>query len=300
VTKPETSRRFAPAKINLFLHVGDKRADGYHDLLSLIVFADMGDWLSLKPAAALSLGCTGPFAAALANESDNLVLRAARALMGWAKERRINAPPVALTLEKNLPVASGIGGGSADAAAALLMLASHWSLPIAIDEMRTLGLSLGADVPVCLRGQPALVAGIGETLSAAPPLPRFWLVLVNPGVAVATAPIFKALRARSGVTRPRPFSGSTAHEFALWLDHTTNDLTAPATALAPVITQVEAAITATEGCLLARMSGSGATCFGLYGSQAAADSAAASLAKSHPDWWARAARCIDTSGETAH
>jgi 4-diphosphocytidyl-2-C-methyl-D-erythritol kinase len=283
------NRRLAPAKVNLFLHVGDKRADGYHDLMSLVVFADEGDWLTLKPAQALSLRVTGPFAPSLAGEADNLVLKAARTLSSWAAERGVKTPGVELTLEKNLPVASGIGGGSSDAAAAFLMLAAHWSLPIAVDDMREVGLSLGADVPVCLLGKPSFVAGIGEKLSPAPQLPPFALVLVNPGVAVPTAQIFKRLNARTGALAPRPFAGATAHDLALWLDHTTNDLAAPAVAIAPVVTQVEAAITATQGCLLARMSGSGATCFGLYASRAEASAAAEAITAQHPAWWVRAA-----------
>ena len=279
-------RRLAPAKINLFLHVGDKRPDGYHNLLSLAVFADVGDWLVLAPADALSLNITGPFAAALSGGEDNLVLKAARALTAWA------AKPLGadLILEKNLPIASGIGGGSSDAATALLMLAQHWALPIGIEKIRDLALALGADVPVCLNRRPTLMSGIGEILSPAPELPPFSLVLVNPGVSVSTAEIFKALRTRTGTAEPKPFKGGNVRDFALWLDQLSNDLAAPAIDLAPAITQVEAAITATDDCLLARMSGSGATCFGLYATHEQAMTAASSLAKAHPEWWVRAAK----------
>lgn len=279
-------RRLAPAKINLFLHVGDKRADGYHNLLSLAVFADIGDWLALAPAGALSLNITGPFAAALAADDDNLVMKAARALTAWAG-KPLGAD---LTLEKNLPIASGIGGGSSDAATALLMLAEHWALPIGIEKIRELALALGADVPVCLNRRPALMSGIGEILNPTPELPPFALVLVNPGVSVPTAQIFKALRTRTGTAEPKPFKGSSIRDFALWLDQLSNDLAAPAIALAPAITRVEAAITATGDCLLARMSGSGATCFGLYATHEQAKAAASSLAKAHPEWWVRAAQ----------
>ncbi len=283
-------RRLAPAKINLFLHVGDKRLDGYHDLSSLAVFADVGDWLVLAPANALSLKITGPFAAALAGDEDNLVLQAARALLKWAAENGFKSKGAELTLEKNLPVASGIGGGSSDAAAALLMLAQHWALPIGIEKVRELALALGADVPVCLSARPAYMSGIGEVLSPAPELPPFALVLVNPGVSVPTAQIFKALRTRTGTAQSKPFKGDTAHDLALWLDHLSNDLAAPAIDIAPVITQVEAAITATDNCLLARMSGSGATCFGLYATHDQASIAAKALVKAHPGWWVRSAR----------
>ncbi|MEQ1866165.1 MAG: 4-(cytidine 5'-diphospho)-2-C-methyl-D-erythritol kinase [Micropepsaceae bacterium] len=279
-------RRLAPAKINLFLHVGDKRPDGYHNLLSLAVFADLGDWLALAPASALSLNITGPFAAALAADDDNLVMKAARALTAWAG-KPLGAD---LTLEKNLPIASGIGGGSSDAATALLMLAEHWALPIGIEKIRELALALGADVPVCLNRRPTLMSGIGEILKPAPELPPFALVLVNPGVSVPTAQIFKALRTRTGTAEPKPFKGSSIRDFALWLDQLSNDLAAPAIALAPAITRVEAAITATGDCLLARMSGSGATCFGLYATHEQAKAAASSLAKAHPEWWVRAAQ----------
>lgn len=285
-----SARRLAPAKINLFLHVGDKHADGYHDLLSLAVFADVGDWLSLAPANELSLRLSGPFAAGLASDSGNLVLKAAHELSAWAAVNGFQAPGVELALEKNLPVASGIGGGSSDAAAALLMLAKHWALPVGIEKLRAIGLTLGADVPVCLNARPTMMAGIGEILRPAPVLPPFALVLVNPGVSVATAQIFKGLKTRTGTAAPKPFAGATAHDLALWLDQLGNDLAAPAVAIAPAISQVEAAITATEHCLLARMSGSGATCFGLYAEYEQASRAAETLAKAHPQWWVKSAR----------
>jgi 4-diphosphocytidyl-2-C-methyl-D-erythritol kinase len=289
VSSTGTLRRFAPAKINLFLHVGDKRPDGYHDLLSLVVFADVGDWLTVAPADHLTLRVTGPFADQLAGETDNLVLRAARALSAMAKDHGADTPGAALSLEKNLPIASGIGGGSSDAAATLLALAQLWALPIGIDELRAIGLTLGADVPVCLNAQPAFMSGIGEVVKPATGLPPFHLVLANPGVAIPTAQIFKALNTRTGTALPKPFGGGSAHDLVLWLDHLMNDLAAPATAIAPVVTRLETAITATEGCLLARMSGSGATCFGLYDSQAEASAAAALLSKDHPEWWVKSA-----------
>jgi 4-diphosphocytidyl-2-C-methyl-D-erythritol kinase len=289
VSLAEPVRGLAPAKINLFLHVGDKRADGYHDLLSLAVFADVGDWLSLTPSSILSLNVTGPFAAALSNGEDNLVLKAARALKAWAASNGFEAPGVALTLDKHLPIASGIGGGSSDAALALLMLAKHWALPIGIEAIRGIGLTLGADVPVCLLARPTIMSGIGDVLTPAPPLPPFAMVLVNPGVDVATAQIFKTLRVRTGTAAPKPFAGLTAHDFALWLDPLGNDLQSSAIAVAPIINVVEAAITATDDCLLARMSGSGATCFGLYATPEQASAAAATLAHAHPDWWIKSA-----------
>lgn len=290
MTAGSSLRRFAPAKINLFLHVGEKRADGYHDLRSLVIFADAGDWLSGKPAKDLSLAVTGPFASALSASDENLVLKAAHALNAWATQNRIETPGVALTLEKNLPIASGIGGGSSDAAATLLMLARHWALPIALDDLERLGLSLGADVPACLRAEPMTVSGRGEVLTPAPSIPGISLVLVNPGVEVVTARVFAALSARTGASPLPPFRGASAHDFALWLDQTNNDLQGPATQIAPSITAVRAALTATEGCLLARMSGSGATCFGLFEDDGAARTAAETLSRAHSGWWVKAAR----------
>jgi 4-diphosphocytidyl-2-C-methyl-D-erythritol kinase len=278
----------APAKVNLFLHVGDKRADGYHNLLSLVVFADVGDRLSLSPAECLALKVTGAFPNTGPSE-QNLVLKAARALQAWAGERGHQTKPVELTLEKNLPVASGIGGGSSDAAATLLMLAAHWGMPIAVDELQALGLELGADVPVCLRAAPTLVSGVGETLEPVTALPPFALLLVNPRVEVQTAQVFKALTVRSGAHAPPLRKFETARDLAMYLDQTINDLAAPAKTIAPVIMCAENAIAATEGCLTARMSGSGATCFGLYETKPAAEAAAKTIAAAHHDWWVRAA-----------
>jgi 4-diphosphocytidyl-2-C-methyl-D-erythritol kinase len=287
-------RRFAPAKVNLFLHVGAKRPDGYHDLASLVVFAGVGDRLDVREAKQLSLRLEGPFAKALEGTADNLVLKAARELDVWAEEHGHRTTPVEITLEKNLPVSAGIGGGSSDAAAALLMLAEFWSLPIAIDELQTIALSLGADVPVCVRGQPTIVTGLGEKLMPVEGLASFSLVLANPGVAVPTAQIFRALEARSGDELP-PLSPppATARDLAMLLDRTTNDLAPIAKAIAPAIMHVEAALARTEGCLIARMSGSGATCFGLYDSQSAAEAGAAAISRTHSGWWVRAAQtCV--------
>jgi 4-diphosphocytidyl-2-C-methyl-D-erythritol kinase len=287
--------RFAPAKVNLFLHVGDKRADGYHNLLSLVVFADVGDRVNLAPADRLTLKLTGAFPDT-GPADGNLVLKAARALDAWAAKHGHKTKPVELTLEKNLPVASGIGGGSSDAAATLLMLAAHWGLPIAVDELQALGLQLGADVPVCLRAAPTLVSGVGEELAPVDALPPFALVLVNPRVEVPTAQVFKALEVRSGAHAPplRRFNGT--RDFAMYLDQTINDLAAPAKTIAPVIMRAESALAATDGCLVARMSGSGATCFGLYETKPVADAAADAIARKHPEWWVKAAAGFSTPG----
>ena len=266
----------APAKVNLFLHITGRRADRYHLLDSLVVFAGVGDVVTATPAEALSLRIAGPFGALLQAEPDNLVLRAARALA----ERTGITAGAALTLTKNLPVASGIGGGSADAAAALRLLARLWDVPGAGND---LALRLGADVPVCLAGRPTRMQGIGEILSPAPALPACGLVLVNPGVAVETPAVF---RARTGGFRPLaslPAGWATAAEMAADLGNLGNDLEAPALSLAPEIGIALAELRAHPGTLLARMSGSGATCFALCDTAAVAAGIAATMQRE--GWW---------------
>ncbi|MDE2574800.1 MAG: 4-(cytidine 5'-diphospho)-2-C-methyl-D-erythritol kinase [Rhodospirillales bacterium] len=267
----------APAKVNLFLHVTGRRADGLHLLDSLAVFPPVGDTLRAAPEATLSLAIDGAFGAALAAEPDNLVLRAARAL---AAARGV-AAGARLTLTKTLPVASGIGGGSADAAACLRLLARLWAVAPADTA---LAAGLGADVPVCLAARPARMGGVGERLDAAPALPRCGMALVNPGVAVATAEVF---RARAGAFSPPaalPAGWPDAATMAGDLRALSNDLEAPARALCPPIDAVLAALRAQPGCLLARMSGSGATCFALFAEPSAALAAADALRR--PGWWA--------------
>ncbi|PJF10126.1 4-(cytidine 5'-diphospho)-2-C-methyl-D-erythritol kinase [Pseudorhodobacter sp. MZDSW-24AT] len=269
---------FAPAKVNLTLHVTGQRADGYHLLDSLVVFADVGDRVSLRHDAALSLTITGPQAAALPVSDDNLVLRAAR-LMGGA---------AAITLDKVLPVASGIGGGSADAAACLRALAQLGrALPTEAEVLR-----LGADVPVCLRGVPLRMQGVGEVLTVLPPLPEAWLVLVNPGVGVATPAVFRGLARKDNPPMPELPPMAAAPALADFLHQMRNDLEPAAQAVAPVIGAVKAALAAQPGCLLARMSGSGATCFGLFGSAGAAEAAARAVQSAEPGWWVAPARML--------
>jgi 4-diphosphocytidyl-2-C-methyl-D-erythritol kinase len=262
---------FAPAKVNLYLHVTGKRADGYHLLDSLAVFPAVGDRVSAGPAETLSLTMAGAFGAKLHAEPDNLVLRAARLLNpdGTA----------ALQLEKNLPVASGIGGGSADAAAALRVLARLWNLTIPADA----AVALGADVPVCMAATAARMSGIGESLHPAPVLPDFGIVLVNPGVALATPAVFKARQGDFSPPAILPAAWETAAAMAADLAALKNDLQAPAIALQPVIAEVLAMLAQLPGALLARMSGSGATCFALFATPQAAHAAAAAITQ--PDWW---------------
>ncbi len=272
----------APAKVNLHLHLTGRRPDGYHTLDSLVVFAPLAaDRIEAVSATALTLAVDGIRGSELSAGEDNLVLRAARALASAAPGQG-----VALRLGKTLPVASGIGGGSADAAATLRLLTRLWRLDPAIARARA--LSLGADVPVCLEGRPALMRGVGEVLLPAPGLPPFALLLVNPGVAVATGAVFRLAR-EAGLRPEAVFPSGWADASALCRDlaaATANDLELPARRLVPVIGDVLARIRDTASCLLARMSGSGATCFGIYPDLAAAEAASAALAPT--GWWRRA------------
>jgi 4-diphosphocytidyl-2-C-methyl-D-erythritol kinase len=272
----------APAKINLYLHVLGRRLDGYHELDSLVAFADIADTVTAEPANALSLAIDGRFAAALAGDTaDNLVLRAASLL---AARFGVTAG-AAMRLTKELPVASGIGGGSSDAAAALHALQAVWAVRAAPDELAALAAQLGADVPVCLLGRAAWLGGIGEALAPAPPLPPVAIVLVNPGTALSTPAVFKARRGR--FSAPARFAApiSDAAGLAAALNARRNDLTEAAIGLVPEIGDVLARLTECDGALLARMSGSGATCFALFAEDAAARQAAARLAHARPDWW---------------
>jgi len=276
-----TAAESAPAKVNLFLHLRGRRPDGYHLLESLAVFPGLGDRLTAAPGTGLSLEVAGPFAEGLAGEPDNLVLRAARAL-AVAHEVPANS---ALRLEKHLPVASGMGGGSSDAAAALRLLARLWRVAVPDD----LALGLGADVPVCLRApQPQLMTGIGEQLSPAPALPGFWTVLANPRAAVATGRVFAALERRDNPPGPPPPPQGFTDFAALrdWLSAQRNDLQAPAVMLCPPIAEVLAAL---AGAPLARMSGSGASCFALHATEADAQAQADRLRRARPGWWIAAA-----------
>ena len=275
----------APAKVNLFLHVVGRRPDGYHLLDSLAVFPAVGDTLRAAPAEAFSLALEGPFGGALRAVPDNLVLRAARGLAELAGVRG----GARLTLVKTLPVASGIGGGSADAAAALRLLGRLWGVAPAAEALRALALRLGADVPVCLTGRPARMGGVGDMLSPAPDLPACGLVLVNPGVAVSTPDVFRARSGRFSAPAALPSGWLDAVAMARDLAALGNDLEPPAVTLCPVIGTVLAALRAAPGCLLARMSGSGATCFGLFADAVAAAAAAEGVRR--PGWWVWGGAC---------
>jgi 4-diphosphocytidyl-2-C-methyl-D-erythritol kinase len=270
----------APAKINLHLAITGRRPDGYHVLDSLAVFAGAHDVVHVAHAEdALTLEIKGPFAGALAVEPDNLVLRAARALADHA-----GLPATAkLVLEKNLPVASGIGGGSADAAAALRALARLWRLSVKPRDLYRLATALGADVPVCLDCAPRRMGGIGDVLTSAPALPSYGLALINPGVAVSTAEVFRARVGLFSADAELPEGWVDAGAMASRLSILSNDLERAAMSLCPEIGMVLEALRGTQGCLLARMSGSGATCFALYETPARAREAAWHC--EWPRWW---------------
>lgn len=273
----------APAKVNLTLHVTGRRDDGYHLLSSLVVFAGVFDRIDLEPADRLSLSVGGPNASALAEmgSDDNIVLRAAWALAAATGSRK----GARMTLHKTLPVAAGLGGGSADAAAALHGLLRLWKLSLPSDELMSLAGGLGADVPVCLRGRPTEMSGIGEVLRDAPPMPAAWLLLANPGIPLSTPQIFKA---RSGdFSRPQPLDDAPrdAATLAEALTVRRNDLTPAAISLNPEVGRVLASLAVLPGCLLSRMSGSGATCWGLFTTEYECRSAARQLRAENPNWW---------------
>jgi 4-diphosphocytidyl-2-C-methyl-D-erythritol kinase len=271
---------FAPAKINLFLHVGEKRADGFHPLQSLAVFPQAGDMLRVEKSPALSLDVEGPFAASLSGEGDNLVLRAARAL--GPKDGQ----GAKLILTKNLPVASGIGGGSADAAAALRALSLLWDLNLGEDRLAAIAAELGSDIPVCIASQPRWMEGRGEILSPLASLPHLPMLLVNPGVPVPTKDVFGALQARSGAGMRLPPGGfRDMADLLRFLDASSNDLEEPARRIQPVIGEVLTALAGLPGALFARMSGSGATCFALFPDDECCRRAARILSAANSKWW---------------
>lgn len=281
----------APAKVNLSLSVLGRRADGYHELDSLVAFAGVGDELSLSPGDAGELQISGPFAGGLSTGPDNLVLKAERVL----REEIAGLCSGRFHLVKRLPVASGIGGGSADAAAALRLLARLNGLPLSHPALLAAAGRIGADVPVCLEVRARVMRGIGERLGPPMRLPRLFALLVNPGEAVETAPVFRALGLQPGQGHPGGVpafsteepSPETAAALIVALATTGNDLEAPARAVAPAIGEVLSALSASPGCRLARMSGSGATCFAVFDDCRASAASAKRLSRQQPGWWVR-------------
>jgi 4-diphosphocytidyl-2-C-methyl-D-erythritol kinase len=279
----------APAKVNLTLRVIGRRADGYHDIESLVTFAALGDRLALTPGDAFALTVSGSGAGLAGADADNLVLKATRALAAHIAGLKAGA----FHLEKNIPVAAGLGGGSADAAAALRLLARANNLAPDDPRLVEAARATGADVPVCLDPRPRVMRGIGDILSAPVPLPRLHALLVNPGIALPTKLVFSGwsptanqIQAKHPADVPK-MPNKMPNEFDLldWLAGETNDLEAPAIALAPAIAKVLVALRELAGCRLARMSGSGASCFALFLSAAETSAAAKTLRAKFPDWW---------------
>lgn len=281
------------AKVNLTLRVVGRRVDGYHDLESVVAFADCADHLTLEPGPELSLATTGPLAAACGETSDNLVLKAAHLLAERVPDLKLGA----FTLEKVLPVAAGIGGGSADAAAALRLLARLNGLALDDARLQEVAFKTGADVPVCLASRACDMTGVGESLLPLN-LPKLPCVMVNPRVPVATKDVFTALGLRSGELL---VGASDVFESPAWPDASAsigdwvealaivpNDLEAPAMRIQPVIGEVLSALRAGDGVLLARMSGSGATCFAIFADGPKAQAAAETIRRDHPAWWVHA------------
>lgn len=290
--------QIARAKINLALHITGKRADGYHELDSLVVFAEVGDQISATAADTLSLriqalSIQGFGATTLLSDPSNSVLAAADALLQYANTNRLDqsCAGAGLVLEKNLPVSAGIGGGSADAAATLRALNVLWGLHLPQDVLETIGTGLGADVAVCVGQRSSHMRGIGENLAPlkAEQRPRFELVLANPGLPVSTPQVFHALENADQSALP-PFPRPAGHETWLsWLNGTRNDLYKPACKLCPEIGTVTSELEQ-QGAQISRMSGSGGTCFGIFDNQDAAETAAHALQETHPDWWICATR----------
>lgn len=281
----------APAKLNLYLHVLGRRDDGYHLLDTLIAFADLHDVVRAAPAEGFGLDVTGPFAPALEGMPGNLVLTAAERL-GEAAGCRDGAR---ITLTKNIPVAAGLGGGSADAAAALLALDRLWGLGLGVAGLAEIAAGLGADVPVCLESRSAFAGGIGEDLAPVS-LPPAWLVIANPGRPLATAAVFKAFDGPFGGPARFSDAATDAVQLAALLRGRQNQLTPAAEVMVPEIAALCAALTALPGCELSAMSGSGASCFGLFTDEAQARDGAGRLSRDHPGWWAAPARLIDGRG----
>lgn len=289
VSQNLTSTFFAPAKINLFLHITGKRNDGYHNIESLISFADIGDYITLSTSKTPEFSVEGPFAAGLSEQekdsgpqSKNIVMKAL-----WGLSRLYKRPPeFHVHLMKNLPIAAGIGGGSADAAALIWGIIKQWGKPPDQDELQKFMLELGADVPVCYQCDNTFVQGIGESISPVNYFPEIPVVLINPLKPCATGAVFKTFDGKfsSSITMPQDPS---LDEFLDFIAQQHNDLEKPACALVEDITNILNALNYTEGCRLARMSGSGATCFGLFDTTAHSENAADIIKQENPDWWVK-------------
>jgi 4-diphosphocytidyl-2-C-methyl-D-erythritol kinase len=288
----------ALAKVNLYLHVLARRPDGRHSLDGLVAFAGVGDTVTVTAtdASAPSLRITGPMAKRTPAGPENLVLRATTELA-----RRVGRQPgAAISLVKQLPVAAGLGGGSSDAAACLRALAALWELDADDARVADVARGLGSDVPVCLFARAAYLGGAGEIVEAAPRMPPVWLVLANPGFAVSTAAVYGAFSGPFSPPARLESAPGDAAELARMLAARGNDLEASARALAPAVSDVLAALAGRPGALLTRVTGSGATCFALFGVRADAETAATALARTRPEWWVRAAPLLTDARKPAN
>lgn len=274
------------------LHVTGRRDDGYHLIDSLAVFTRFGDRLEIEPAEQDEFSVSGRYAAGLPLDDGNLVVKARDALRREAGAQR--TPPVAIRLEKNLPIASGVGGGSSDAAAALNGLARLWKLDIDEISLARIGLSLGADLPMCLKSKPLIARGIGDEVSPLSAFPALGLVLVNPGIAVSTPDVFKALSRRDNDALPPLPRRLDFHAVRNWLESTRNDLEGAASSIEPAVGEALKALKRADSAF-ARMSGSGATCFGLFETGNVAKRAAIEIRARHPDWFVAATRSMEVS-----
>jgi 4-diphosphocytidyl-2-C-methyl-D-erythritol kinase len=286
-----TPTAFAPAKVNLFLHVAPPQPDGFHPLSSLMVFADVGDQIDLEPSDRLELVIRGPFGAGLGAGPDNLVLRAVHALFAAAADR---SPPFRLVLTKLLPIAAGLGGGSSDAGAALRLVRDHFALAVDDDGLERIAAALGSDGAACFRCRPVIAEGRGERLRDLDGLPVLDAVLVNPGVPSPTGAVYRAYDAAGAPGSARvpqlPARFENAAHVAALMSECRNDLEPPAVAMTPPIGVALEAIRAAPEALLARVSGSGATCFALCADSAKAAALSQRLSDAHPHWWVRACR----------
>lgn len=289
VTETDVCTEFAPAKVNLTLAVGRVRADGYHPLDSLVVFADWGDVIEVRDGEGLSLSLQGEAASPLRGEPQNLVLKAAYALRAAAERPELSA---SLTLAKTLPVASGLGGGSSDAAAALRALNRFWDLDFTTRQLAEIGTVVGADVPACVHARPLQMTGIGEHITPLVAWPALHGVIAHPGAALSTASVFRAFD-EGDPAQLEPEGAPVAGDFATAVDRVArgrNDLEAPARRLEPLISETLSALAQLDGAALVRMSGSGASCFALFETEAAAEAGAQALAHDHPGWTMQAVR----------
>ncbi|VVT21517.1 4-(cytidine 5'-diphospho)-2-C-methyl-D-erythritol kinase [Hoeflea sp. EC-HK425] len=283
----------APAKINLALHVTGRRADGFHLIESLVVFTELGDRVSIETSSSDVFRLEGQESQVLAGEDagNNLVVRARDMLRADAMRSARDLSPVQICLDKRLPVASGIGGGSADAAAALKLLCQHWDYHPGAETLSRIALDLGADVPMCLDGRPLIARGIGEALTPVELGFPLDMVIVNPRVGVSTPKVFQALECRENPPLPQPQGLGDREQFIAWLRQARNDLQPAAQRMVPEISQCLSAL-GTAGARMARMSGSGASCFGLFADAAEALAAAQKLKQDQPDWFIAATRTL--------